>query len=422
MLKWESTMSDPSQPQMASATTPDGGTPAPLDVVPASIVASPAASSKPKKVRLAQRLATAMKKVAWRVTGVYVWCLVVFRLFGYSDFGTDWSRKLASYLADAGFKPVDSSHLAKTIEIGWILVITGFKSIEMIGLSIYLLWFPFLPLTLYLTHGIEGQPTSDSTGGAIGLAKHRRRLAFSVVGLVLLAWFILFGDTVAKRPAVIGAVFSGALFLLLTARAFQRVRPDAEPNPNFLRVPKLVGLSLLKGFGTQLKDGSIKTKGAAVFSERTYRLIKAFYRFLAISTRGAAGRNRIYDFVLGEYVVSLIMLAASAVLFWAMLDKAALSPTSLSLSYFLSLTAASIFPALPTVPPPPGLSRILLVAPSLSAWILFVLYVGPASSLLSFRQAAYAKNVADAHKIFRKFTVAFGKYIAYLKRVSKKLP
>ena len=292
----------------------------------------------------------------------------------------------------------------------------------MVGLLIYLLWFPFLPLTIYLTYGIESQPASSSPN-ALGLAaKNRRRLAFPVCGLLLLGWFVLFGDTGAKRPAMVGATLSGILFLMFAVRSFQRVRPNVDPDPNFLRIPKLTGLVFLQVVSDQMKNATIKTKGSAIFSERLYRIIRAVYRFLAVSTRGTAGRNRIYAFVLGEYVVSLLLLASSAILFWALLDKAALSPTELPLSHFVELTASSVFPALPSVSSPPGLPKVLLVAPSLSAWILFVLYVGPASSLLSYRQAAYAKSVADAHTIFRKFTISFGRYISYLKTVSKRLP
>jgi hypothetical protein len=97
-------MPDPCQPQTASAANSD-------------IVAltAPAASvpAKPKKTRLSTRLATTSKKFAWRVTGVYVWFLVMLRLFGYSDVGVRWSHKLAEYLARAGFTPIDSSHLGR---------------------------------------------------------------------------------------------------------------------------------------------------------------------------------------------------------------------------------------------------------------------------------------------------------------------
>jgi hypothetical protein len=217
-------------------------------------------------------------------------------------------------------------------------------------------------------------------------------------------------------------MLSGILFLLFAVRSFQRVRPSVDPDPNFLRVPKLIGLAFLKSAGQQVKEATIKTKTAAIVSERFYRIVRAFYRYLAILTRGTGGRNRIYLFVLGEYVVSLLLLASSAILFWAMLDKAVLSPTDSPLSSFVQLAASSLIPALPPIASPPGLPKALLIGPTVSAFILFVLFVGPASSLLTYRQQAYAKNVAQAHEIFRRFAINFRHYIYYLRAVSKKLP
>ncbi len=120
------------------------------------------------------------------------------------------------------------------------------------------------------------------------------------------------------------------LFFLFAARAFQRVRPAHEPDPNFLRVAKITGVAVLKGALKQLQEGSIKTKTAAILSRRMYLPLSWFYYRLALWTRGNRGRNRIYLFVLAEYVASLILLAATTIIFWSIADKAILAPTTLS--------------------------------------------------------------------------------------------
>jgi hypothetical protein len=210
--------------------------------------------------------------------------------------------------------------------------------------------------------------------------------------------------------------------LLFAVRAFQRVRPTYDPDPNFMRVTKLLGLSFLQMAGGQIQNQSVKTKTAVILNRRFFRPVAWFYRTLAISTRGRRGRNRIYTFVLAEYVGSLILLAATTVSFWAMADRAVLAPTSLPLSYFVNVSLSSVFPSFGIASLPAGLSKFMALGPVVSAWILFVLYVGPASSNLSYRQKAYAKSVHTAHKFFRKFFIGYKNYLRFLKLVEKKLP
>lgn len=371
------------------------------------------------------KLASVLKRVAWRATGVYVWFILLKRLFtGHAAGDLQLSNRIAAYLSSMGFAPIDENHLTTIIKVGWVLVVTAFKPIEIIGLVIYLAFFWMLPLMLYLTYGMDtGSTSTPNTDKQFGLtANNQRRLAIPVCGLMLLAWLVLFGDAASKKPMILGALLSGVLFLLFAVRAFQRVRPTYDPDPNFLRAAKLAGLVFLKIAGEQTKDKTLKTKNQAILYQRTYRPIKRFYRRLAILTRGTRGRNRIYLFVLAEYVASLVLLAAATLLFWAMADKAVLAPTTLPLSYFFGLAASSVFPVVPPIVPSSTLPKIMLFGPSVSAWILFVLYVGPASSNLSYRQKGYARNVRTAHQIFRKFTVSYTNYLRYLEIMVKKLP
>ncbi len=70
----------------------------------------------------------------------------------------------------------------------------------------------------------------------------------------------------------------------------------------------------------------------------------------------------------------------------------------------------------------PKVCQLFLIAPSISAWILFVLYAGPASSNLGVRQAAYAHNVEIAHRIFRRLMTGYNNCLKILKKLEKRLP
>jgi len=344
-------------------------------------------------------------------------------LFASHSNDTSLGTSFGKFLSSLGFAPIDTNHLTTIIKIGWILVVTAFKPIELLGLALYLAFFWTLPVWLYFAYGIE--PEGDGKRkdeGQFGLtANDRRRLAIPVCTLALLGWLVLFGGAASKNAAILGAILSGVLFLLFAMRAFQRVRPIYDPDPNFLRVAKLTGLSLLQIAGGQIKDGTIKTRTAIILNRRFFKPVARFYRFLALSTRGRRGRNRIYMFVLGEYVGSLVLLAAATIFFWAMADRAVLAPTGVRLSYFIGLTLSSIFSSVSPVASPAELPRFMAFGPVISAWILFVLYIGPASSNLASRQEAYAKSVSTAHGIFRKFFIHYRQYLRFLDSLEKKL-
>ena len=390
-----------------------------------SVTSSASGATSPKKAKSSsKKLAIVAKRTSWRITGLYFWAMVLARLLGFTANGAGAAARTAAFLSSIGFAPVDPNNLAMIAKIGWALIVTSFKPIEMIGLVFYIVFFPTFPLVFYLTHGIDSSQNSkeaDDANRQLGLiASSSRRLAIPVCGLSLLAWFLLFGDTSARRPMILGAILSGALFFLFAARAFQRVRPAHEPDPNFLRVAKLTGVVFLKSCSKQIKDETIKTKTAAIVIRRFNAPFGWFYRRLAIWTRGKRGRNRIYLLVLTEYVASLILLAATMIFFWALADKAMLSPTTAPLKYFLGLVSSAIFPGIPAYTPPAGLPKMMLIGPSITAWVLFVLYAGPASSNLPMRQNAYAHNVETSHRVFRSLTVGYSKYVKCLRELEKK--
>jgi hypothetical protein len=400
----------------------------PQEASPASSASSEGArvsGSRKKKSRpvpWGRRLTNFVRQWAWRLTGMFVW----FRIIGWRiDSTTSLNNRLTAYLMSAGFTPINTAHFATMIKIGWVLVITAFKPLEIVGLAMYLFFFPIAPLFWYLNRGIANRTTTPPRSSAFG-SKDQRRLAIPVCSLLLLGWLVLFGNTTARNPAIAGAILSGALFLLFALRAFQRVRPVYETESplfrNFLRALQAGATALVDSVDKQIKENSFKTRDSAIISSRFQRLPRRFLHSLAVATRGRAARNRIYVFVLGEYLLSLLLLASSAILFWAMADKAVLTPSNLPLSDFVALSATSVFPSAVQPTPTPALPKLMLLAPSITAWILFVLYVGPASAIVSYRQEAYARSLAEAYRSLRKLPVMFSPRIRRLEALARTLP
>ena len=146
-----------------------------------------------------------------------------------------------------------------------------------------------------------------------------RRPALTTVGLLLLGWFILYGDASSRRPLMAGAFLSGLLFFLLASRAFQRVKPPifpygSEPATSFERI----GLSASTSTADAVKRAmDAKKKMEVNGSLFMYQKWRSIWRRYALLMRGQAGRARLYLLLLLDYVVSLLVLAAAAVLFWA---------------------------------------------------------------------------------------------------------
>ena len=123
----------------------------------------PASVSKNRQQASKKKIASTVKRVAWRATGIYVWFEILRKvLFGQSPTESQLGKRLAEFLSSIGFAPIDATQLVTIVKIGWVLIVTSFKPVEILGLAIYLTFFLVLPLAIYLTHGIEASKDNDS--------------------------------------------------------------------------------------------------------------------------------------------------------------------------------------------------------------------------------------------------------------------
>jgi hypothetical protein len=390
--------------------------------------AASSAGDVPAQNAPAEKKPPTIKKIAWRTTATIYWLWRITRFVLGKEFLNSAASPplghLAAFLSSIGFAPVHSEYLPRMLQIGWLLTIAGFKPFELLGLSIYL---EIAPLTLigYLIFKDYGKDMVTETNEKRGLRPAKiRRPALTTAALLLLGWFFLYGDASGRRALMSGAIISGILFFLLAARAFQRVKPPVYPDGSE-RVSgfERIGFSVSTSAGDTIKRAlDAKKKMDVNGSLFIYQKWRSIWRRYALLMRGQAGKDRLYLFLLVDYVVSLLILGAAAILFWAILAKLASTPSVYSLAVFAQI-CSSYF--LPNIKPPsvPITSAVWVqVGSSITAFILFVLFVGAAASLLPSRYAAYTEKLNLKYRVARKLAVNLAQTARALERIRLSKP
>lgn len=370
------------------------------------------------------------KSYAWRLTAIYVWLKILFIFLGFYPDVTQLESKigggLISSLSSVGFAPVNTILLSTILKTGWILTITGFKLFEAAGLLIYIITFPlWVPIVLLFKLLTKNDDSNDSKPKAVerGLipSKRSRGKLFAIVGSLLLAWFLLYGSANASKPLIPGVILSAIFLALLTYRMFLRVKPEKEVNvdlPPFGWLAKLAQAAVSMQQGRQKKE--YKTKGDVEADRKIVDFTRRVFVRITFLLRGQIAQKRISLYVLGEYLFSFIMVAASAILFWALLLKAAYA-TSLSLLTCLHVSVSHFLPGLQAPQTAISLPVWTSIAPAATAWILFVLCIGPASSMIPERQRATVRGLSKIHDLYRKSVGTLAKERLFLRKIEREL-
>lgn len=363
-----------------------------------------------------------VKKIAWRVTGVYFWLWLISLFFlgaGTVSSAQDWlAYKVSAVLSGVGFAPVNGKALPIVLKVGWLLTITDFNLIQIVGFAIYVIsapiWVPFaLGLRNEFAEALAANP---------GVTESRSRWsALPLCTTALIGWFVVYGEAASIRPISVGVVLSGSVLLLFIYRALQRTKPVTLLETSILRNIERFAAAANAGAVNEKKNPTSKRSDAAIH----LRIHGWFHDPLLALTayiRGQQGRDRIYMFVLVEYILFLFMLAIAAILFWALVAKAATAPQYAPLSTFFYFSASHFLPGIspPTTPSP--LPPWVQAGPALTAWILFVIFVGPAASLVPIRQNAYGTRLAATYIIYRKSILSLSAYLRKMKMLKQTLP
>ena len=356
-----------------------------------------------------------LKELAWRGSAICTWLSFVALLFGQYDVLNELSIAIRSQLLVSlerlGLAPSNPEYFVPILKVGWLLLITGFRVLEIVGFFLYVLCFPLIATAYVIFSRFvksskkQGQPTATTS------MKRSHLPLFSITGLGLLAWFVLYGDSVSRRAIIPGVVLAGSLFALLFYRIFRRTRPIDEEEAALLSRLEFWGYTILQ---MAAKHEEPKSRADIGIYRWMCRKARSFYRRVALIVRGRRGRDRISIYILIEYVFSAGLLALTAIIFWALALKLSISPTPIQLSAALQVSASHFLPgfAAPRVPTNPSIW--IGVGAGTTAWLLFVVLIAPAGSLLPSRQLIHAKRLSNTYKFFRRLVLLFGRYLRWL--------
>jgi hypothetical protein len=372
-----------------------------------------------------------VKPYAWRFTGVYFWITALGAIFGFYDGVVNLERSLLDGLVVAlrsiGFKPVNANYLDGVIRVLWVLIITAARPRDLLGLSLYVLTFPvwvfgLYLLKLFLRFYSQYKPMEPLTRPESYTVQDRPFRPLALCTALLGAWFILYGGAAEWQQIVPGIILSGIILLLLALRLFSRVRPTVGD-----------GVGRLGWLVRSLERGTTRFMNESETEEEHYHqgtvigelAVLRFHRRLAFHVamllRGPRAQERITMLVFAEYIISLIMVAASAVLFWALVISVA-GPDPVPLFDSVRRSAAYFFPGIEPSSVGVRLPYWAIIGPAATGWILFVLYIGPAGSVLPERQRAASVEVTNAYRVFRHHIVVLGHAARRRERALAALP
>src|SRR5579862_4730204 len=135
--------------------------------------------------------------------------------------------------------------------------------------------------------------------------------------------------------------------------------------------------------------------------------------------RGKSGRERFTRLMVVDYLLSFLFLGGSAVLFWAIMCRAITCPNCVSWSESLQISAGHFLPGI-SVPQEPSIPLWCGYGAAITAWVLFVIYIGPAGSSLSSRQQAYVSVLKHRYQILRSHSVGLRKRMCVVRRLHDK--
>lgn len=362
-----------------------------------------------------------LTKAAWRTTGVYCWVRFLTALFGGSQAITlaesGVASRIVTLLSSFGFAPVNAHYLMPVLKGGWVLLITGFTATQIIALAFYILAFPFFVIAFVLwlllrnmldvTLPAVTQVISPSPLGRAALP------TTTLCGSLLIGWFLLYGDSTSRSQIIPGMVLSGVLFLLFVFRAFQRARPANEADAGVLRSVEDAADKTVKSSEQEDEKAKYEKKQDIVNKINSARLSRRAFRRMSILARGRRGRERISTLLLLEYVASLLLLGFTGALFWALATKLAAVPRALSIGDALQISVSFFLPG-SNHDLAGGVPSWVRIGAGVSAWLLFVLYVGPAASLQVGRQQLLTRRIETTYRKLRRATL-------YLKQREAKL-
>ena len=256
------------------------------------------------------------------------------------------------------------------------------------------------------------------TSNSIEQGRSFRPLSISIILFVL--WFVLYGGASQWQQYVLGILFSGLILVFLVLRLFSRVRPIDNNTGRFDWIVRFVrrGNSAIPDelkYESAPEEGSSE-RGALIGHTVMLRFNRNIALRAAFLLRGPRARDRITTFVFLEYIFSLLIVAAAAILFWALIISVA-GTEILPLADSFRRSAGYFLPGIQ----PPGVGVDLpywaSIGPAATSWILFVLYLAPAGSVLPHRQSAAQTELLNTYRTIRAHILKTSRMIRSRERI-----
>jgi hypothetical protein len=147
------------------------------------------------------------------------------------------------------------------------------------------------------------------------------------------------------------------------------------------------------------------------FNSKIHGALRFFSRWLY----GRAARKRIALLVLIKYLANLSTLGFLSILFWAFVIKYSTAPDYIETTAALYASASRVIPG---IPDSTGVhvDAWIQAAISITAWMIFVLYAGPVSSLFP---AIREQSIEQAENIYKRLRTARKRMHPFLEQMRK---
>jgi hypothetical protein len=296
-------------------------------------------------------------------------------------------------LSSLGFSPTNKAIFPFLIKFIWLSLICEFSLIQVSWfVLVYLILFPLLAL-FFLFFGKWWRDQIKKNQPKNGLLRPNQK-TFNPrnAAIALLAtWLLLYGGSGGKWPQFLGIILAALFLVQRISSALSFAGPIEVIKSRWIEAT------------VQLSHNRVQAANSA-FVRKYERFIYRLVLRSAWVTRGSKGRSRAAMFVLIRYLLNLFTLGFATVLFWALVIRLN-TPAQIGLGQALLASAARVLPGI-DVSAGLLLPRWVEAGSSASAWILFVLYAGPAASIFPLVQQMYVNAMSEAHVKLRQAAVS----------------
>jgi hypothetical protein len=381
-----------------------------------------------------------IKKIGWRIAGVYFWIHFFAWLIGFSAEISSFESSFLQYVANAssfvGASPVNSKFLPLIIKTGWILFFTEFKASLLVGFVLYIVFFPAISIILALSAIFGWDTTSKSADTSedknLTLKEEKsdtKYLPFPLLPanvFLVFAWLLIFGDAISAFVIWIGIILASILLLTLLSRLFYSVRPTLDEVPLIFSWVDFPRKFVEEGeFFKDLDTTKLNLKEQIEKKLNSTKNDQKILLWMREKLRHKTVKNFFYLLVLFEFITSLFITGTCAIFCWALIFKI-IDPKNLdlftclhlSLTYFLLGLDKPALPAFVIIP------LWITIGASITSLILLVLYVSLASNSINKKQEAYLQKLnlsRNSYKNLLTKVISHEKSLNYMLSIYPKL-